>query len=61
MPRRHDIPIIMLAEDDIEKEAWRAGVNDCQRKPKGVDELASQPSSGLLKMPKRKKQSPRSD
>ena len=38
--RRHT-PIIMLSEDDCEKEAWRAGVDAFLRKPKGVDKVLS--------------------
>jgi CheY-like chemotaxis protein/tetratricopeptide (TPR) repeat protein len=38
---RRNTPIIMLSGDDIEKEAWRAGVDDFLRKPDAVDELVS--------------------
>jgi len=41
MPRRRQTPVIMLAGDDCEAEAWRAGVKAFLRKPKGVDELSS--------------------
>jgi len=38
---RRNTPIIMLSGDDIEKEAWRAGVDDFLRKPDAVNELVS--------------------
>jgi CheY-like chemotaxis protein/tetratricopeptide (TPR) repeat protein len=38
---RRNTPIIMLSGDDIEKEAWRAGVDDFLRKPNAVNELVS--------------------
>jgi CheY-like chemotaxis protein/tetratricopeptide (TPR) repeat protein len=41
MDRRRNTPIIMLSGDDIEKEAWRAGVNEFLRKPKDVDRVSS--------------------
>jgi CheY-like chemotaxis protein/tetratricopeptide (TPR) repeat protein len=41
LPHRADMPVIMLAGDDCEKEAWRAGVDAFLMKPKGVDQLAS--------------------
>ena len=41
MPRRRQTPVIMLAGDDCEAEAWRAGVKAFLRKPKGIDELPS--------------------
>jgi DNA-binding NtrC family response regulator len=36
--RRH-LPIIMLTEDDVEKEAWRAGVDAFLHKPEGLERL----------------------
>jgi CheY-like chemotaxis protein/tetratricopeptide (TPR) repeat protein len=36
--RRH-LPIIMLSADDVEKEAWRAGVQAFLQKPEGVNQL----------------------
>ena len=41
MPHRRKMQIIMLSGDDIEKEAWRAGVHEFLRKPKDVDRLVS--------------------
>jgi CheY-like chemotaxis protein len=38
---RRRTPIIMLSGDDIEKEAWRAGVDDFVRKPEGINRVAS--------------------
>src|SRR6266849_4607242 len=38
---RRNTPVIMLSGDDCEAAAWRAGVNDFLRKPKGVDQVAS--------------------
>lgn len=40
MPSRRSLPIIMLSEDDCEKEAWRAGVDAFLRKTQ-VDQLSS--------------------
>jgi CheY-like chemotaxis protein len=39
MPHRRNMQIVMLSGDDIEKEAWRAGVHEFLRKPKDVDRL----------------------
>ena len=33
------VPIIMLSADDVEKEAWRAGVDAFLPKPEGVERL----------------------
>jgi CheY-like chemotaxis protein len=41
MPHRRRTPIIMLSGDDCEAEAWRAGVDDFLRKPKGIDQILS--------------------
>lgn len=38
---RRSTPIIMLSGDDIETDAWRAGVKAFLRKPEGVDQVAS--------------------
>ena len=38
---RRNTPIIMLSGDDIETEAWRAGVTDFLRKPQDIDRVAS--------------------
>jgi CheY-like chemotaxis protein len=37
---RRNLPIIMLSGDDVEKEAWRAGVDAFLRKTEAVDRLA---------------------
>lgn len=37
---RRNLPIIMLSSDDIEKEAWRAGVDAFLPKSEAVDKLA---------------------
>ena len=37
---RRNLPIIMLSGDDVEKEAWRAGVDAFLRKTEAVDKLA---------------------
>jgi two-component system phosphate regulon response regulator PhoB len=39
MRERRQLPIIMLSGDDVEKEAWRAGVDAFLRKPEGVERL----------------------
>jgi len=41
MLHRRDMRIIMLSGDEIEKEAWRAGVHEFLRKPKDVNRLVS--------------------
>jgi DNA-binding NtrC family response regulator len=41
MPHRRKTPIIMLSRDAIEKEAWRAGVNEFLRKPGDIDRVSS--------------------
>jgi len=41
MTHRRNTPIIMLSGDDIEKEAWRAGVKAFLRKPEAVDKVSS--------------------
>lgn len=38
---RRSTPIIMLSGDDIETQAWSAGVKAFLRKPEGIDELPS--------------------
>ena len=38
---RRKIPIIMLSGEEIETEAWRAGVKDFLRKPEDIDRVAS--------------------
>ncbi len=38
---RRSTPIIMLSGDDIETDAWRAGVKDFLRKPEDIDQLTS--------------------
>jgi two-component system, chemotaxis family, chemotaxis protein CheY len=38
---RRSTPIIMLSGDDIETDAWRAGVKAFLRKPEGIDQIAS--------------------
>jgi len=38
---RRRTPIIMLSGDDVEKEAWRAGVDDFVRKPEAATQLVS--------------------
>jgi CheY-like chemotaxis protein/tetratricopeptide (TPR) repeat protein len=38
---RRNTPIIMLSGDDIEKEAWRAGVKAFLRKPGDIDRVSS--------------------
>lgn len=37
---RRTLPIVMLSSDDVEKEAWRAGVDAFLRKTEAVDKLA---------------------
>jgi CheY-like chemotaxis protein len=39
MRQRRQLPIIMLSGDDVEKEAWRAGVDAFLPKPQGVQGL----------------------
>ncbi|HYX28234.1 MAG TPA: response regulator [Pyrinomonadaceae bacterium] len=38
---RRNTPIIMLSGDEIETEAWRAGVKEFLRKPQDIDRVAS--------------------
>lgn len=38
---RRSTRVIMLSGDDIESEAWRAGVDAFLRKPEGVHQLSS--------------------
>jgi len=38
---RRSTPIIMLSGDDIETDAWRAGVKAFLRKPEGIDQIVS--------------------
>lgn len=38
---RRQTPIIMLSGDEIEKEAWRVGVDEFLLKPKAIDQVAS--------------------
>lgn len=38
---RRRTPIIMLSGDDIEKEAWRAGIDAFLRKPEGINKLSA--------------------
>jgi two-component system chemotaxis response regulator CheY len=37
---RRNLPILMLSSDDVEKEAWRAGVDAYLLKPEAADRLA---------------------
>jgi CheY-like chemotaxis protein/tetratricopeptide (TPR) repeat protein len=39
IPHRRHLPIIMLSGDDIEREAWRAGVDAFLHKAEAVDQL----------------------
>jgi CheY-like chemotaxis protein len=39
MPKRRNLPTIMLSADDCEREAWRAGVDAFLRKSEAVDQL----------------------
>ena len=41
MRHRKNMKIVMLSGDEIEREAWRAGVNEFLRKPQDVDRLDS--------------------
>jgi CheY-like chemotaxis protein len=41
MNHRRNTPVIMLSGEDVEKQAWRAGVKDFLRKPEGVNQLSS--------------------
>jgi CheY-like chemotaxis protein len=38
--QRRNLPIIMLSSDDVEKEAWRAGVDAFLEKSKAAKDLA---------------------
>jgi CheY-like chemotaxis protein/tetratricopeptide (TPR) repeat protein len=38
---RRNTPIIMFSGDDVEREAWRAGVQEFLRKPQDIDRVAS--------------------
>ena len=37
---RRTLPIIMLSSDDVEKEAWRAGVDAFLRKTEAINQLS---------------------
>ena len=52
MSHRRRTPIVMLSGDDCEAEAWRAGVDDFLRKPKGIDQVLSAVAR-LLKIKRR--------
>jgi CheY-like chemotaxis protein len=39
MRERRGLAIVMLSGDDVEKEAWRAGVDAFLRKPEGIERL----------------------
>lgn len=54
LSHRRKTPIIMLSDDDCEKEAWRAGVDAFLLKPKGVDKLGSTINRLLRTKTKRK-------
>ncbi|HEY2973829.1 MAG TPA: response regulator, partial [Pyrinomonadaceae bacterium] len=41
IPHRRHLPIIMLSGDDIEREAWRAGVDAFLHKAEAVEQLPS--------------------
>lgn len=41
MNHRRKTPVIMLSGEDVEKQAWRAGVEDFLRKPEGINQLSS--------------------
>jgi len=41
MTHRRKTPIIMLSGDDIETEAWRAGVKEFLRKPEDIERVAA--------------------
>jgi CheY-like chemotaxis protein/tetratricopeptide (TPR) repeat protein len=38
---RHAVPIIMLSADNLEMEAWRAGVDEFLLKPEAIDKVSS--------------------
>jgi DNA-binding response OmpR family regulator len=41
MAHRRGMSIIMLSADTVEREAWRAGVDDFLLKPEAMDKLSS--------------------
>jgi len=41
MNHRRHTPIIMFSGEDIEREAWRAGVQEFLRKPQDIDRVTS--------------------
>ena len=41
IPHRHAIPIIMLSADNLEMEAWRAGVDEFLLKPESISQVSS--------------------
>ena len=41
MDHRRNMKIIMLSDDQIEREAWRAGVHDFMKKPEDIQRLPS--------------------
>src|SRR5205807_6406437 len=57
LANRRGILIIMLSGDDIEREAWRAGVDDFIHKPDAVNELVPRIKRVLLQKRKREKSS----
>lgn len=50
---RRKTPIIMLSGDEIETEAWRAGVKEFLRKPQDIDRVASTVERLLTRSKKR--------
>jgi CheY-like chemotaxis protein len=50
---RRKTPIIMLSGDNIETEAWRAGVKEFLRKPEDIDRVASAVERLLTRSKKR--------
>jgi len=52
---RRKTPIIMLSGDNIETEAWRAGVKEFLRKPEDIDRVASTVERLLTRSKKRTK------
>jgi CheY-like chemotaxis protein len=52
MRERRSLAIVMLSGDDVEKEAWRAGVDAFLRKPEGIERL---PTTILRALDERRK------
>lgn len=54
LSHRRNTPVIMLSGEDVEKQAWRAGVKDFLRKPEGIEQISASVKRLLRQQKKRK-------